>query len=301
MIEPSTSEEPIRKNSLHWNLLQNRRRELEITTAFRLFRESGIEPILFKGWAAARFYPPEQQRNFSDIDFAVSPEDFSSASSLCELEEIKRLSIDLHNGFRHLDKCSWSDIFERSDLVEVNDTQVRTLSAEDHLRVVCAHWLTDGGEYKERLWDMYHLVWSRPADFDWSICLDAAGPVRRNWVLCTLALVHKYFGLPIDDIPDAVKETKIPGWMVNCLESEWDSHIRLRPLHTCLTDPRMLLVQIRKRVPPNPIQATVEMEGLFDEKTRVFIQIGNMIRRAGPSASRVAYASLKQIERLWKR
>ena len=36
----------------------------------------------------------------------------------------------------------------------------------------------------------------------------------------------------------------------------------------------IIVKQIKKRIPPNPIQATIEMEGSFDARTRVQYQLG---------------------------
>ncbi len=268
-----------------WYLLRRKEQELRIRRAFEHFRENGIEPILIKGWAAARLYPPEQHRSFSDIDLSVSTGDFNKAHELAATEEGRRLDIDLHEEFRRLDRSSWRDIFNRSELIDLDGVEIRIPSPEDHLRILSAHWLTDGGTNKERLRDIYYAVENRRPDFDWSISLDAAGPVRRNWTLTAIGVAHTVLGLNIDDLPFA-REITVPEWMMNCLQNEWNSDVPLRPLHTCLRDRNELMKQIRKRLPPNPIQATVDMEGIFDDSSRAYYQVGSVFVRLGPSVKR---------------
>lgn len=275
------------KNNFRWYLLKKREQELRLKAVFDLFRVKGIEPVLIKGWAAARSYPDRRPRYSSDIDLAVSEADHETAEQLLASNRSENLHVDLHREFRHLDRVSWDEIFTRSKVVDLNGTGIRVPSPEDHLRILCSHWLTDGGANKERLWDIYYGVQNRPADFDWTICLDAAGRTRRNWTIVTIGVAHKVLGLEIAALPFA-SEVTVPEWMMMCLEKEWQSGVPLLPLHTCLRNPARFFQQVRKRLPPNAIQATVDMEGKFDEKGRVYYQLGSIFKRLGPSLRRVS-------------
>lgn len=285
VIETGGGAAPRLTNQTRWYLLRRKEQELRIRRAFEFFREHGIEPILIKGWAAARLYPPDRHRNFSDIDLSVSVSDFDKAHELVSTEEGRRLDIDLHREFRQLERSRWTDIFSRSELIDLDGTDIRVPSPEDHLRILSAHWLTDGGANKEKLWDVYYAVENRQPGFDWSVCLDAAGPVRRNWTLTTIGVAHTVLDLNIDDLPFA-REVTVPEWMMKRLEDERKSGEPLQPLHTCLRDRRLLFKQIRKRLPPNPIQATVDMEGIFDDGNRVYYQTASIFVRLGPSLKR---------------
>jgi len=247
-------------------------------------REVGIEPILFKGWAAAALYPAGDPRSYGDIDLAVDPRDFTAAAEMIRSPDGQTLYVDLHRGFRHLDSRPWDEIFDASILVEVEGTMVRTPSPEDHLRLLCAHWLNDGGADKQRLWDIYYGVQNRPQDFDWENCLNGAGSERRSWVVYTIAMAHEYLGLDISALPfDA---SAFPDWMRKTVENEWQSGVRLIDLHACFGDWNLLRTQIRKRVPPNPIQATIEMQKSLDDPRRAYFQVRTLLRRAGQSASK---------------
>jgi hypothetical protein len=270
-----------------WFALHSRVQEEKIKKAFAIFRENKIEPILIKGWAAASLYPNKSDRIFADIDLCIDPTLFQKAKDLAEQEDVKKLNVDLHCGFRRLDTVGWENLYENSLLVKIDEVEIRVLRPEDHLRVLCVHWLNDGGAEKERLKDIYFAVKNRPENFDWQRCLEIVGPKRRRWIVCCIGLAKKYMGLSLKDTPIEAESEDLPGWIIKTVEKEWQSDVRLMPLNTCLGDKKLLFRQIRKRIPPNAIQATIEMEGNFDGRPRIFYQIGNIFIRIAPSLKRV--------------
>jgi len=265
-----------------------RKFEVNIVEAVTELRLHGIEPILIKGWAASRNYPVEHPRQFSDIDLAVSSKDHDLAFELSHAAPLNLLSIDIHRELRHLDTVPWKTLFDQSKLESIDNSAIRILCPEDHLRVLCIHWLTDGGQYRERLWDIYYAVKNRPADFDWDKCLACVSPTRQKWIVTTIAIVKKYLGLEASGLPFDVKTENIPKWIIRCLEKEWASDVRLRSLHTCTRNPKLFWQQILKRIPPNPIESTIEMEGEFDDSLRAQYQIGSIFTRIVPSIQRLA-------------
>jgi hypothetical protein len=270
-----------------WYLLAKKRYEDSILAAFRGLRREGIEPILIKGWAAARNYPDDKPRFSGDVDLAVSAADHARTERLINERESEIRGVDLHRELRHLDTRNWAELMVDSELVPLDGEQIRVLASEDHLRILCVHWLTNGGESRERLWDIYYAVHNRPQNFDWRKCLEAVSENRRGWIIATIGLAHKYLGLDVEDLPfrDAAKH--LPAWLTACVEREWERETRLRPLHTTLTDLPELWRQVRKRVPPNPIQATIDCEGSFDDRGRLRYQVRDIFKRLGPSLSRV--------------
>jgi len=260
-------------DDLRWYLLKKKLHEERIKRAFALFRSENIEPILIKGWAAGLNYPPDAPRYFGDTDLAVSAADYRRALEICDSEESAG-SVDLHRELRHLDCLKWDDLFANARLVKIDDTDIRILRPEDHLRVLCVHWLTDGGTYKYRLADIYYAVTNRSPNFDWKRCLETVPENRRKWVIFTIGIANRYLGLNIDDLPFQAKAREIPQWMIRCIESEWKSEVTLDPVFGHIRSPSSLLKQIRKRIPPNPIRATIELEGRLDSRTRIFYQMG---------------------------
>ena len=270
-------------NDSRWRFLYTKKLEFEIVESFRFFRKRGIEPILIKGWAAARSYPEHSTRYYTDIDLAVSGSDFGIARDLLKSEAGSKIAVDLHRELRHLDTKAWDEIFNDSQEIDLNGFAVRIPSDEDHLRILAVHWLNDGGANKERLWDIYHAVENRPANFDWDLCLNSVSEVRQQWIITAIGLAHKYLSLEIDGFTFADRAKVIPKWLISTIEKEWQSDVRLISLHRCLNDRKELFRQIKKRIPPNALQSTIEMEGRFDSRSRFPYQIGSMLNRILPS------------------
>lgn len=273
------------KNDFYWKLLQTQIQEQRIEKVFKVFREAGFEPILIKGWSAARYYPEPNSRLSADTDIAVKPADFLECEALLRQQSIG--GVDLHCGLRHLDTVSWNDLFANSKLIKLNKTEVRVLCPEDHLRILCVHWLTDGGVSKDRLRDVLYLIQTHSKDFDWGKCLDKVSEIRRHWIICTVGLAVKYLGLETknEEINNVAKN--LPAWLSQTVENEWNSGVSLKPLQNCLNSRGEFFEQLRKRIPPNPIQATIDMEGRFDEGSRIFYQLGSFLLRVKPSLKRI--------------
>ncbi len=291
MVAETLPEERIAiTDNFRWNLLQRKAAETRAQRAFSLFRQHGIEPILIKGLAADRFYPECKLRGSVDMDMAVSANDFEAARAISKSSAANGLAIDLHRELRHHDTVGWDDLFENSLVVEFDQGSIRILRPEDHLRVLCVHWLTDGGANKDRLWDMYYAVENRSVEFDWDRFLNLVSDRRRRWLLCTLGLASRYLGLDLSNTPVERENTDIPEWIVRTVEREWAKNTQHLPLHIALGDTKLFWKQILKRLRPNPIWATVQMEGSFDAKTRVFYQLGSIFQRIVPSYRRVSDA-----------
>lgn len=269
-------------DTARWQLLSLRRSELELKQIFAVLSEENIQAVVIKGWAAARTYPIGHFRHSNDIDIAVRHQDYHRTLDIVKVGNLSHLNIDLHSEFRHLDRTPWDELFARSIITEIEGVKVRTLGHEDHLRVLCAHWLNDGGEYSERLWDIYYAVENRTNDFDWDICLNTVPANRRNWVATALVIANKRLGLEISNIPLRDEERVVPKWVEKTIDKEWKSDVRLVPIATSFNDRKAFWDQVRKRLPPNPIQATIEADGIFDAKSRVGMQVSAIWRRLGP-------------------
>ncbi len=270
-----------------WNLLQSKALEKRAADAFALFRDNNIEPILIKGLAAAHYYPEGTPRLSIDTDLAVSGKDFDRATKIAASEKAHGLAIDLHCELRHLDTLDWDDLFENSQILATDYGEIRVLRPEDHLRVLCVHWLTDGGSSKERLWDIYYAIANRPDSFDWSRFLNKVSPRRRRWLVCTLGLAQRSLGLDLAGTPVKDDANDLPDWLVRTVEREWASEHKLRPLETVKHDSRELFEQLKRRLNPNPISATVQMEGSLDARTRFLYKLGNAFSRIVPSVRRI--------------
>lgn len=273
---------PVLTESFRWNSLQRKIQEHKIRKAFEIFRENGIEPLVFKGWASARYYPSDRPRSMGDIDLAVDSTSYSTALRLVKREDVRRLHIDLHNEFRHLDTVPWNDVVANSELIEIDGCTIRVPRPEDHLRLICVHWLTDGGAHHDKLWDVYYLVSNRSAKFDWSRCLGVVAPHRRRWIVCAIALAHRYLDLDVTGLPFRDELERIPDWISKCVEKEWRRGGNIEPILTSFYDLEVLLDQFKRRFPPNPLRSVIEAEGNIDRRIRFDYQLRVLGRRSLP-------------------
>ena len=92
-----------------------------------------------------------------------------------------------------LDDRSWDELFSRSELVPLEDAMVRVLSAEDHLRVLCFHFLRHGVERAAGLCDIAVALETRSRHFDWDVCL-GENQKRADWIVCTVGLAKELLG-----------------------------------------------------------------------------------------------------------
>lgn len=262
-----------------WLQINLKVKEKWLKEIFQFFRQNEIEPILIKGRAAAENYPQKYLRQFIDADLCIAPEYFQKAEKLFKESKISGGLIDLHKGLRDHDTLDWTDLFKNSILLDLDGYQIRVLRPEDHLRVLCVHWLTDGGEYKNKLYDVYWLIKNRPKNFDWNRCLNTVDKNRRRWIICVIGIARKYLNLEIDDLPFCEEAKNLPKWLTRTVEKEWQSDVRIIPLDRCFSQPKVFFQQIKKRIPPSPITSTILEEGSFDSRTRIFYQIKNFYRR----------------------
>lgn len=271
------------ENAEYFHQLKLKVFETQLEDIFQTAKKEKLEIITIKGWAVARLYKSPQTRIFNDIDICIKPEQFNKKNKLLE----EKYPIDFHKGLRHLDNLSWDALYSNSKVIETeNPKKIRILSDEDHLRILVVHWLTDSGTYKQRLWDFYFLLESNK-DFDWEKCLDVVSETRRKWIICTLGLAEIYTDLDLSKTPIYNAQKQIPKWLFKALEKEWKSGVHLQPFGSFWNgNKKHFWEQLKKRVPPNPILATVYSEGKFDESSRLKYQIENVFIRAKESLSR---------------
>jgi hypothetical protein len=257
----------------------------------QLFREAGIEPVLVKGWNVARLYPEPGLRHYFDVDLCVKHDCYAEANRLVASMGTEGLYVDLHDELDHLDVMKWRDFFSRSQLVRVDETEVRIPGAEDHLRILCIHWLRHGAWRPSGLCDIAVAVEARPYDFNWHQCL-GADEVRADWVACALGLAEELLGADkrsdfkgrSPDIPVALSErrAKLPRWLVPAVLRKWGRSVspnhRLQDWSALLSRAggwRQLTEHLRGRL-DQPVRATVALHGRFSNWPRLPYQLGEL-------------------------
>ena len=269
-----------------WHLIHSRLHRHQAVQVTSILEDAGIESIVIKGIAIERFYPSDTPRPSVDLDIAVAPHDFEKARELLLAGKLGNALVDLHEGLRHFDSRPWKEIYGHTELVEFEDGAIRVLCPEDQLRVVCVHWLTDGGEKKERLWDIHHIIRIESEDIDWDYCLNANSSTRRGWIICAIGLAARYTGLDISKLPFREEAETVPSWVIRTLEDRWKDEIPFSPLDNNFASWGQFFRQLRRRFPPNAVMATVGLEGEFDNSSRVSYQIRYFFFRFFPTAIR---------------
>ncbi len=261
--------------------LQAARHERDLGQIFALLHENNVEAILVKGWAVARLYPKPGLRPYGDIDLCVRPNDYRRADTLLNSRESNHYNVDLHRGFALLDHHSWEELYSRSVEQNLEDNCVRLLCAEDHLRVLCFHFLREGAWRPLWLCDIAVALESRPADFDWNLFL-GSNRKRAGWFVCTILLAHKLLQASFEEVPPAITAKSLPRWFVGAVLKAWQvrsmQRRHLTPMTTAWRTPAYAL----KGLPdhwPNPIEGTIGVRGPFNELPRLPFQIGNCLGR----------------------
>ena len=273
------------------NTLQAALQQRTIAQVITRLRAVEIEPILVKGWAVARLYPELGLRPRGDIDLCVRPEQFAAAEAALRGLPAQRYGVDLHRGFEKFGGGSVEGCYARSRLIKLGETEVRVLSAEDHLRVLSTHMLREGAWRPVWLCDVAAAVESRPANFAWASCLTEERRLA-DWVSCALRLAHQLLGADIRNTPAAQRSEALPGWILPTILHEWAAALpsmsqrHRAPMASYLRHPAGVWQGLRHRW-PNPIEATVSLHGRFNALPRFPFQIGTCLARAAKFVARL--------------
>lgn len=266
-------------------VLQSAIHEEKIKTVFHLLRESAIEPILVKGWAAAGLYPERALRPYGDIDLCFGAGDYQAAADILAGPAAAGCWADLHRGFSELPDRSFEQLFARSRSLPLGDLSVRVLSPEDHLALLAIHLLKHGAWRPLWLCDIGAAVESLPPDFDWDVCLGSSKH-QATWIACAIGLANRLLGARLADVPAAIRNQKLPKWLVSNVRKQWENPFATnqppmrhpRPMITHVRDPRGIWQAIQDRW-PNPIIATISVNGKLNDAPRFPYQLANCFSR----------------------
>lgn len=253
----------------------------EVMKAFSFLRSAGVEPILGKGWAAARLYPDPGLRPYGDVDLYVRREQYGATRSALA-SSVAGCNVDLHEGFAELDDRPPAELYERSAIVALDGTQVRVFGPEDHLRLLCLHMMRHGLLRPVWLCDVAAAVEGRPRDFDWDHF--TRGDRRRTeWVACALGLAHELLGASLEGVPLSACRERLPRWLIRTVLKQWGMVTVPQGARTPMADylrhPAGVIDALRVRW-PNAIEATVGVGGPMNDWPRLFFQLGASVRRS---------------------
>ncbi len=275
--------------------LQSAVHEDDVAQVFRLLQAAHLDAMVVKGWAIARSYPDCGLRHYSDLDLCVRAKDYQRASEVLN-EVAEDVWIDLHKGTATLDSAAEDELFERSVIAPLDGVPVRVPCLEDHLRILCLHLLRHGASRPLWLCDVALALESRAANFNWDIFF---GNDKRqsDWLECVLGLAHHLLGARLDGTPVVKRANTLPGWLPRSVLRRWGSwynaDYRDRAMHSLWSNrrkPLRLVEDLYFRC--DPLRATVEMSGPFNNRPRLPYQIAALMRRTPELAMRML-SSLK--------
>jgi Uncharacterised nucleotidyltransferase len=237
-----------------------------------LRHNDGIEPLLAKGWAVARLYPAPGLRPYGDFDLHIEKQRLSGRLYTEDYQPMASW-LDLHQDLPEMPDRSFTEAFRRAELVPLRSTVIRVLGPEDHLRLLCLHFVRHGGWRPLWLCDIAALAESLPPGFDgdyfWS-----GEPRYGLWVRAVLGLAQRLLGARL---PDKLAGGTDEGcaWLQTAVLQTWgsraigDSLTRdQRPFRSHLLRPWGLWRAVRCRL-PNAIEASFHLEQRADELPRL--------------------------------
>jgi hypothetical protein len=264
--------------------LQSEIHASKVEKVFRLLRQAQVEPILVKGWAASTLYDQNDLRPSGDIDLLVRPDQFKLSNELLGAPDAIDCVVDLHTTFHEIPERGFDELVARSRLLPLGNQQVRVLGTEDHLALLCVHLLKHGAWRALWLCDVAAAVESLDRDFDWEVCFGPSN-TRRGWILAAISLARIFLKADVRNCPAAGRITP-PAWLMKSVLSQW-SNPRLIdraplnhpvPMARLLRQPSGLLEGLRQRW-PNPILATISVNGEINNLPRLPYQVANWMFR----------------------
>jgi len=258
--------------------------ELEILDLFKRARAAGIEPVLFKGWTLARLYPDAGLRPYGDHDLWMPAENLQRFYRALAEGKNYTFCVEPHITFYPQYERSFDDVMSQSQLVPLNDAQIRVPGDADHLRFICLHFLFHGGWRPLWLCDVALMVESSGSELDWDRCLKGKRK-HADWILCVIGLAHQLLGANVKGTPAEARANKLPGWLPNAVLRQWGKGPGMSFAENLsfsvprrMLQPAALARSFREHW-RNPIQASVEMDAWFNESPRGFLQFSSSFLR----------------------
>lgn len=247
-----------------------------IELAVQLLSEAGIVPLLIKGRAAAQYYSEPGLRPYGDIDLCFDSREYPRAMVVLTTPEAVAVNVDPHNGLDRFYGFSLEELLERAETIKVGKIEVRVPSFEDHLRILCIHFLKHGGWRPLSLCDVAAAIEAQPNNIDWARC-QGDEQRRADWIACTIGLAHQLLGARHEGAPIVPRSGQLPRWLVPAILKQWNkpypqSNETTEHLSAHLRHPSRLGAELGKRW-PNPIRATMYLGGAFNELPRLPFQL----------------------------
>lgn len=256
-----------------------RRRELSLFLPY--LRSLGLDPIIGKGWAIARFYPEPGMRPYADFDLYIQSSQYDDLNRACTDPACPPAPRDIHRESTELNDRPFDEIHCKSESITLGETEVRVFGPEDHLRLLSLHMLRHGAWRPLWLCDIAIALEKRPANFDWDYFL-SGDPVRTHWVICAIGLAHELLGADLVGTPIEEEAKQLPRWLLPTVLRQWGRiqfpHGARTPIRHYLKNPKGLWKALLIRW-PNGIEASVDLHTPFNNFPRLPLQIADCFYR----------------------
>jgi hypothetical protein len=179
--------------------------------------------------------------------------------------------VDLQRDLDRFSLTPLEDVFARAERVPVGKANVLCPAPEDHLRLICLHFLEHGGWRPIWLCDVGAMLETIGPDFDWDLCLGSDRLVRQQ-VLTVVALARALLDARLDAVPERYQLERLPRWLEHAIMKQWSrpsSAYFPRPLFSRVLTrwPHTIASEIAARW-PDPIRATFELGRELDDRPR---------------------------------
>lgn len=249
----------------------------------RTMRAANVEPLLFKGWAAARLYAEPALRPFGDIDVCVRPTHREVALPVVRaLAASDHPYVDLHISLPDLPDRSLDEVFAHSRLVAFDGVKIRVLSPEDHLRCLALHFFRHGATRPLSLCDIGAALESIPPEFDWDYCLRGDGRFTDR-LIAAASLAAMLLDARLPASPLVPLAQSVPPWLPRAVVRGWGSpsyegYVN-RPLIECLRRRGERMAALRRRW-PSAIQLTVDRGATIGTFPPLLLQLWTTLSHA---------------------
>jgi hypothetical protein len=188
----------------------------------------------------------------------------------------------------------WDELFSRSRLVALNNTEVRVFSPEDHLRILALHLLRHGAWRPLWLCDIAAALEAQGEGIDWERCLTDEPRVVKM-LGCVIGLAHSLLGAKLDGLTDRAGANNLPRWLIDAILRQWDrcqnptgQGLAVPTLLSKLGSPRLFLADVYARW-DQPIRATMLLKGDFGYLPRFPYQLAYLFWRCGEIPKQIMF------------
>ena len=258
---------------------------------FERMHLAGVQPILVKGWAAARLYLETGLRSCGDIDMCVAPDCLASAKTLLADESL--FDVDLHEGVPDLPDRSWTQLQGRSRPVSLGSAEIRILGAEDALRHLCLHCWRHHGSRPIWLCDIAAALESLPAAFDWEY-FQSGAPLLSKWAMGFIGLAVRLLGAHLDEPIRTLATEEVSWWLADTILWRWGAGFSPAALSHFIRNPAQFPRAVLHRW-LNPIRAAYRARR-GPTTPLAWVQLASLLVRPFQVAARVRRVFRKRQE-----